>query len=270
MTEELTALPALLKADLTDRANRLVLADALALLGRDGEAELLRGDGPVVAYGGGVLAPKLYDYELSDDHDGDETGEVLAGSPEHAAKLVRKAAREWAEGGSWGEEGATVEVRFAVYESADDGAEPVAEDSVEVDIEPDHESLIRRATRGAGCGTDPGDHDWTSEGEGGCDSNPGVWSTGGTSFTFHSHCRDCGLRRVEHTCGSQRNPGEHDTVGYEMPGSWCVECQAEDCDCGGEQTCCVCGEDGKGFDVVETDHGPDYVCGECVYDGGDE
>jgi len=58
------------------------------------------------------------------------------------------------------------------------------------------------------------EHDWTSEGEGGCDSNPGVWSTGGTGMNFHSHCRACGLKRVEHHTGIQRNPGECDTTTY--------------------------------------------------------
>jgi hypothetical protein len=67
----------------------------------------------------------------------------------------------------------------------------------------------------AGCGDSPDDHDWTAEGEGGCDENPGVWSTGGTSMMFRTHCRACGLRRTEHTTGYQRNPGDHDTVEYE-------------------------------------------------------
>jgi len=58
------------------------------------------------------------------------------------------------------------------------------------------------------------EHDWTSEGEGGCESNPGVWSTGGTGMNFHSHCRACGLKRVIHHTGSQRNPGECDTTTY--------------------------------------------------------
>ena len=58
------------------------------------------------------------------------------------------------------------------------------------------------------------EHDWTSEGEGGCAENPGVWSTGGTGLTFRSHCRACGLKRVEHHTGAQRNPGECDTTTY--------------------------------------------------------
>lgn len=90
------------------------------------------------------------------------------------------------------------------------------ERSVTVEIEPCHEHLIKEAAGTAGCGTSPDDHDWTSEGEGGCSENPGVWSTGGTSMRFATHCRVCGLKRVQCTTGSQRNPGEHDTVEYEM------------------------------------------------------
>src|SRR5690606_24674413 len=86
-----------------------------------------------------------------------------------------------------------------------------------VEIEPLHDVLISRACCGHEyCGNDPDDHDWTSEGEGGCDQNPGVWSTGGTSMTFCTHCRRCGLMRREVVYGSQRNPGQADTVSYEM------------------------------------------------------
>ena len=58
------------------------------------------------------------------------------------------------------------------------------------------------------------EHDWTSEGEGGCAENPGVWSTGGTGVTFRQHCRQCDLKRVVYHTGSQRNPGECDTTTY--------------------------------------------------------
>ena len=114
-----------------------------------------------------------------------------------------------------------------MIEQDEDGDE-IDRDGVSVEIEPDHERLVREAVRLAGardrsCGNDPDEHDWTSEGEGGCDENPGVWSTGGTSMLFVSHCRTCGLRRREKTCGSQRNPGESDRVEYEMPEEWEAE-----------------------------------------------
>ncbi len=85
---------------------------------------------------------------------------------------------------------------------------------VTVMVEPDHEALITQAGGDPNC-----DHHWTSEGEGGCDENPGEWLTGGTSMMFRSHCTECGLVRVENHTGSQRNPGECDTVEYRLPDS---------------------------------------------------
>lgn len=95
-----------------------------------------------------------------------------------------------------------------------------------VEVEPDHEGLIRAAGGDPDC-----DHDWTAEGEGGCLENPGVWSHGGTAMSFTTHCRRCGLQRYEYHTGSQCNPGEHDTVTYTQPEQWCADCQSEDCSC---------------------------------------
>jgi len=75
------------------------------------------------------------------------------------------------------------------------------------------------------------EHDWTSEGEGGLNDNPGVWSTGGTSMMFSTHCRHCGMRRTECTTGSQYDPGDCDTTEYEPALDWCAECQSEECTC---------------------------------------
>lgn len=74
------------------------------------------------------------------------------------------------------------------------------------------------------------EHDWTSEFEGGCTENPGVWSTGGTSMLFVSHCRNCGMKRTGKTTGSQRNPGECDTTEYSDPDpEWVAEhCPKQD------------------------------------------
>ena len=162
----------------------------------------------------------------------DEFGTVetlMASSIKEALDL----AEEFTRGGDWGSEGAAV--RVWVIERSEDGEE-IDRAVLTVEIEPDHAALIRRAVRDCrerSCGDDPEDHDWTSEGEGGCDQNPGVWSAGGTAMVFASHCRDCGLRRSEYHCGSQRNPGQHDRVEYTMParpaedddetpGRWCV------------------------------------------------
>lgn len=123
---------------------------------------------------------------------------------------------EWIREGEWPDAGARVR-GFFTLEDADYEWD---ERSIEVDVPPNHAALMLAAVGGNAdtlCGLDPDDHDWTSEGEGGCEENPGVWSTGGTSHVFHSHCRRCGLRRVECTTGSQYNPGEHDTTAYAVP-----------------------------------------------------
>jgi hypothetical protein len=157
---------------------------------------------------------------MRDDGGSDETLEF---DHEPTRDEIREACREWVEGGEWGVDGASIDVSWTLTDTADD---EIGEGSVTVEIEPDHDALIRAAGGDLDC-----DHDWTSEGEGGCDENPGVWSTGGTSMTFAAHCRMCGLHRTEHHTGSQRDPGEHDTVEYSQPNSWCEECQREECEC---------------------------------------
>jgi hypothetical protein len=139
----------------------------------------------------------------------------------------REAAEEYVEGGDWGNEGACIKVRVwrvGIDENGKDSL--VEEDFHEIDVEPDTDSMIAAAGGDADC-----DHDWTAEGEGGLRENPGVWSTGGTAMVFHTHCTKCGLHRKEYDTGSQRNPGEHDTVEFEQPKSWCVKCQSEECEC---------------------------------------
>lgn len=122
---------------------------------------------------------------------------------------IRDAATDWVQGGEWGEDGAAVDVSYEILDASGD---VVDNDFLTVDVEPNHDALIRAAGGDVNC-----DHDWTAEGEGGLDENPGVWATGGTSMVFRRHCRHCGLIRTERSCGSQRNPGEHDTFTYELP-----------------------------------------------------
>jgi hypothetical protein len=122
--------------------------------------------------------------------------------------VIEQECRDWAEGGDWGDDGASVSVYWRL---TDEDGEEINTCGVTVEIEPNHDALIRAG------GDIRCDHEWTREGEGGCDENPGVWSTGGTSMMFRSHCVHCGLIRTEHITGSQRNPGEHDTVTYELP-----------------------------------------------------
>jgi len=54
------------------------------------------------------------------------------------------------------------------------------------------------------------EHDWCRPHAvvGGLDSNPGVWSGGGTALDTRDVCSCCGMYRDVHYAGSQRNPGE--------------------------------------------------------------
>lgn len=163
--------------------------------------------------------------------------EIQCGDDEPTRQEAEQECREWYSGdcGAYGFDptGARVVVSWQILDP--DGDEHACGE-VAIDIPPDHEALIRRAVGSSSsaqagcCGLDPDDHEWTSEGEGGCDSNPGVWSLGGTSMSFACHCRDCGLRRADYSTGSQCNPDDHDMVEYEMPSKWCVTCQSDDHD----------------------------------------
>lgn len=55
-------------------------------------------------------------------------------------------------------------------------------------------------------------HRW--EPVGGNRENPGYMSRGGTTLTFSERCVRCDCRRVKTWHGSQRNPGERDTLRY--------------------------------------------------------
>lgn len=169
----------------------------------------------------------VYTLELRDDGGSREKIKFVGEEP--TSRQIADECEGWVCDGDWGDDGASVEVHWTVTDDDDDEVDSGWET---VEVEADHAALISAADRDdRGCGSDPDDHDWTSEGEGGLAENPGVWATGGTSMVFCSHCRTCGLHRVEGHLGSQRNPGEHDTVEYTMPDSWCAECQGEDCDC---------------------------------------
>lgn len=208
-----------------DRTTWLVLADALREDGRDDEADIIHQARPMIVDG------VIYDADLRTYTYREEGGyreSLDASDMDEAVEMAEELCR----GGEWGDEGAIVRVWVS---ECDASGEETDERYLTVEIEPDHAAMIEAACDSEQwercCGGDPADHDWTAEGEGGCRENPGVWSTGGTSMSFATHCRACGLHRNEYTCGSQRNPGEHDTVSYEMPDRWCAECQCEECGC---------------------------------------
>ena len=166
---------------------------------------------------------RTFKLTMTDDYGCCEIREIEAENAVEARDEIASECADWCSDGEWGDDGAAVSVRWSL---ADEDGDEVDSGWETVEIEPDHDALIRDASGNPDC-----DHDWTPENEGGCDENPGVWSTGGTSMSFATHCRKCGLHRIERTTGSQRNPGEHDTVEYSQPDSWCAECGSEVCEC---------------------------------------
>ncbi len=156
-----------------------------------------------------------YEYREESGH----TETLKASSMEEALKLAKELCRD----GEWGDEGAAVSVWVAEY---DEDGEQTDFEGITVEIEPNHKALIRRAGGDPDC-----DHDWTSEGEGGSDQNPGVWKTTGDRLIICKHCRTCGLHRTERVCGKQRDPGECDRVEYRQPEKWCADCESESCEC---------------------------------------
>lgn len=134
------------------------------------------------------------------------------------AESGAEAAHLYVDGGDWGDGHGSVEVMVWQMCYLPTGAERCNEHTISVDIPQDEAAMIRTAVgthhMDEICGDDPADHEWTSDGEGGSDENPGVWATGGTSLLIHQHCARCGLRRHTHLTGAQRNPGDGDWVEY--------------------------------------------------------
>jgi hypothetical protein len=139
-------------------------------------------------------------------HADDGNAEVV-----EAHKSGRAAAQAYVDGGEWGDVGSGVTIDVLVWREGIDGEGDivrVGEQEHSITILPDEPECE---------GSDDGDHDWQSPQDlvGGCTSNPGVWSTGGTSFAFLSVCARCGMFRQETSTGWQRNPGDAErTVEY--------------------------------------------------------
>lgn len=147
----------------------------------------------------------------------DGNQEVEYDNSEYSSKA---AATDYVESGDYGSE-LSGSVKVTVWRNgidADGDDCKVDEKSFSIDLAEalDHGPAIRAAMGDDSCGDSPDDHDWTSEGEGGLKENPGVWSLGGTTFLFKSHCRKCGVHRTTTDPGSQRNPGQGKTVEYRM------------------------------------------------------
>jgi hypothetical protein len=136
-------------------------------------------------------------YRLSDDG----ASEVIESGS--MADALESAEERW-QAGSWDTK-CLVDVRVA--ELDDGGKETGNVEWVSVECgedEPEPE-----------CDSDAG-HDWQSPHSvvGGLDSNPGVWSTGGTTIVTRECCAHCGKYRRSTSYGSQRNPGQLDAVEY--------------------------------------------------------
>jgi hypothetical protein len=171
--------------------------------------------GEIVAGGWGELVDRaiIIDYDWHADDGQCE----MSGSDLSFPQDGKEAAQEYVEGGEWGQGspgfmGASVEVRtwqVAIDKDGDDVR--VNEEWHTIDIEPEEPECPAS------------EHEWTSEYEGGLRENPGVWSTGGTSMCFHSHCEKCGMSRVTNITGPQRNPGDSDTTEYgESDAAWVI------------------------------------------------
>jgi len=137
-----------------------------------------------------------------------------------AEYLAEQRAQEWLEDGEFvSEDGEGFEVQatwqiFGGMNLNDNLASlgsRLAYGNVTYTVEPDHDLLIEKAGGNAGC-----KHEWTAlyEVEGGMKENPGMWSTGGTTFVYADHCSKCSLARRRTNYGSQRNYGQVDKVEY--------------------------------------------------------
>lgn len=160
-----------------------------------------------------IRTARKYEVEIRDECGSRELVaiQVAAGTEadQDAAAMAcaKSECEDWIAEGDWGDNGRAVSASYTL--SDDDSEWP--EEWVEVEIEPNHSELIRGAEgmpQRESCGREPEDHSWTGDGEG------ETWGGTGTSIAIATHCRACGLHRVECQTGSQRNSGERDTYTY--------------------------------------------------------
>lgn len=160
----------------------------------------------------------------------------------------RKAAREYVDGGDWGDRSdGTIWVRVSAWQevrSVDSDGQVVTgracEDSHTIALDPDEPECPE------------GEHDWQSPHEivGGIKSNPGVWGNGG-GVIITEVCMRCGCGRHTDTWAQDPDTGEQGlrSVRYE-PGEFADEIGGESCDC----ECCT----------VDPCTGPGHAAG-CIH-----
>ena len=136
---------------------------------------------------------------------GGGTSEIIEATS--IAEALDAAKNAWQDG-SWDEGKCLISVRVAALDGAGDETGEV--DWVDVECGSDPEPPA--------CTSDTG-HDWCSPVKvvGGINSNPGVWSKGGTTIVTLEVCRHCGIYRRETHYGWQRNPGQCDGVEFRDP-----------------------------------------------------
>lgn len=164
-----------------------------------------------------VRPARTYTVSLREECGGSDSREITipAGTEDEQDDAIESAAeeyaREWMADGEWGESGAAPECTISIKE--EDGTE-WHDWTIRVEIEPDHDSLIRAAGGDPDC-----DHDWTASVDvcGGLDCNPGVFTGDRRDMHYVTYCRCCGLIRTETQVGPNRDPGAHDTVEYRLP-----------------------------------------------------
>lgn len=143
--------------------------------------------------------------------------DLKAGSMDEALEKAEALLRD----GEWGDYSGWVHAWVVATEVDEDGDEVDSwQDSASVLIEPEEPACPSGA------------HDWTGEGEGGLDENPGVWSVGGAAILTSRHCRHCGL--VRRTISGDTNApgaGNRDGTTYRTAEDWCPECQHDGCVC---------------------------------------
>lgn len=123
----------------------------------------------------------------------------------------RAAAQAYVDGGEWGEIESGVTIDVTAWREGIDG------DGDTVRVNQGSHAITILPEEPACPEAEDGTHDWQSPHDlvGGCDSNPGVWSTGGTSFEYLTVCSHCGMFCLETSTGTQRNPDEAEkTVEY--------------------------------------------------------
>ncbi|PTY04557.1 hypothetical protein DB347_17740 [Opitutaceae bacterium EW11] len=154
-------------------------------------------------------APRA-NYRIYDETGSGVTEDIYA---KDLSEAIRKG-REWIEGGDWGDdigrrEIVTIDLPCCVREIVRDEDGQIDEDATDDGEEWDCSGTYKsEAPRGTECCG--GEHDWCAPQHvvGGCDSNPGCWSQGGTSMLFRRVCRNCGRYSETTYAGSQRNYGE--------------------------------------------------------------